>query len=450
MATPTPVVFAAVASGAHKLGGRAAVAVPAWVPPAGFFADVPMLNNPQDVMPAMYKTSPTDSYYMDNPFILWGGSAVLRDYSPLGAQAYYSGGHETSYNSMLPNIQMSLICDFSSLLWSVSNLPTAPHAVDNAFDMGLASDGSPYCPHSYLGIQELPKAWGGGPKGSLMSFFWSAATGYWRTGYPLWVNRINLMDVSQASLGYSQLTTNQFENADPTLIRFNPTSQGGIRSGSYPITVMDEDRQGWWASPADDSGSAYMLFVHKSGLITQYAKFVTFSSGSLVVAKSLNLLIGINGGYSAGSGANNEYRTLYIHDLNTGARTTSLTLGTVPGCMTSYNGDPTKSFNRPDELGLQWVDELGCMVGFDDKTVPPTIVKLTPPASNPATAQWTWSVVPVAHWPSDAGGQSNLQAVDRQGTTTVHPTLSKFRWVPTLRAFVFGTDKTRKPQVVKI
>jgi hypothetical protein len=68
-------------------------ALPAWVPPAGYFADVPMLNFPQDVSPSIY---PVDNYLMNNPFVIWGGSAILRDYSALGAQVYYSGGHESA------------------------------------------------------------------------------------------------------------------------------------------------------------------------------------------------------------------------------------------------------------------------------------------------------------------------------------------------------------------
>jgi hypothetical protein len=102
-----------------------------------------------------------------------------------------------------------------------------------------------------------------------------------------------------------------------------------------------------------------------------------------------------------------------------------------------------KSFNRPDVMGLQWVDELGCVVGFDQSATPPAIIKLTPPTSNPATGTWTWSTVPVRHWDQDSAGQPALQ-------TSMNNVWSKFRWVPSLQAFVYGTSRDRKPQVIRI
>jgi hypothetical protein len=399
--------------------------LPAWVPPAGYFADVPMLNNPQDVMPDMYRNYAGDTTEMDQPFIMWGGSAILRDYSALGAQVYYSGGHEASPS--YPNIQLSLICDFSTLTWSVANLPNQPNPA-SSFVNGYAPDGTPYTPHTYLGLQELPKAWGGGAKGTLVSFFWAGSS---------YENRINLLDVSSARLGYSRLATRQSQNADPTKIRFDATTQGG----NYPITVMDENRHGWWV--AVDGGVEYTLFVSSTGDITQYpALGGNLANGSMVLANSLNLLIAIDGGYNSGPSAGTGYRTIYIRDLSTGNVTKSTTAGTVPSLSAGYDGSPN-TFNRPDVMGLQWVDELGCVVGFDQSTTPPSIVKLTPPASNPATGTWTWSTVPVAHWDQDKNGQTTLQ-------TCTNYVWSKFRWVPALHAFVYGTGKDRKPQVVRI
>lgn len=399
--------------------------LPAWVPPVGFFADLPMLNNPQDVMPAIYRSSPSDTAAMDSPFIMWGGSAIVRDFSVLGAQVYYAGGHESSYS--LPNIQMSLICDFSTLTWSVANLPVQAN-VANTFVNGYAADGTPYCPHSYLGLQEFPKAWGGGAKGSLASFFWAGST---------YENRINVLDLGATTQGYSQLPTRQPQNIDPSKIRFNATTAGG----NYPITVIDPNRRGWWA--AVTGGVSYTLFVSSSGEITQYpALGGNLANGAMVLCNSLNLLIAIDGGYSSGPNAGTGYRTLYIRDLLTSAVSKSVTAGTVPSLTDGYDGT-VKSFNRPDAMGLQWVDELGCVVGFDQSATPPVIVKLTPPANNPATGTWTWSTVPVAHWDQDSAGQVALQ-------TSMNNVWSKFRWVPSLHAFVYGTSRARKPQVIRI
>lgn len=399
--------------------------IPAWVPPAGYFADVPMKNYPTDVVPAIYGSSPTNTGAMDSPFIMWGGSAVLRDYSTLGAQVYYAGGHESGVSQ--PNVQFSLVCDFSTLTWSVANVPRQANA-SGSFLNGYAADGTPYTPHSYLGLQEFPKVWGGGSKGSLISFFWAGSN---------YENRINVLDVSAASLGYSKLETRQLQNSDPSKIRFNPTSSGG----NYPISVMDTARRGWWV--AVNGPVQYTLFVSNVGDITQYpAMGGNLANGSMVLCNSLDLLVAIDGGYSAGPYAGNGYRSLYIRNLATGTITRATTSGNVPGLTGGYDGTPN-SFHRPDVLGLQWVDELGCIVGLDEKVSPPQIVKLTPPASNQTNGVWAWSTVPVAHWDQDRSGQLTLQ-------TCQNGVWSKFRWIPSLQAFVYATSRGRKPQVVKI
>ena len=223
------------------------------------------------------------------------------------------------------------------------------------------------------------------------------------------------------------------------MIRF---SQQSADSGTYPITVMDNVRQGWWAAP---TGSAdYTLFVGKTGEIRQYpALGGNLANGALVLCTSLDLLVAIDGGYASGPNAGNGFRALYIRDLKTGTMTRTTTTGTVPSVANGYDGS-VGTFRRPDTMGLQWVEELGCVVGLDQSVSPPVVVKLTPPASNPATATWTWSTVAsLRHSPTDSGGQANLQ-VAQNGVW------SKFRWVPSLQAFVYGTAKDRKPQVIKI
>lgn len=406
-----------------KANSAARPPLPAWVPPAGYFADVPMLNLPYDVTPSIY---PRDNYLMNNPFVQWGGSAILNDYSELGAQVFYSGGHESSPGQ--PNIQMTLICDFSSLTWKTANVPLQANA-SGVFVQGYAPDGTLYTPHSYLGLQEMPTAWGGGSKGSLVSFFWAGSS------IP---NRIKLLDVSRATLGHSILTTRQAQNADPSMIRFAPNGDGG----NYPITVQDNQRQGWWA--AVSGPASYTLFVSKTGNITQYpALGGNLQNGSMVLCSSLNLLIAINGGYDSGSYASSSYRALHVRNLLSGAVTLNAATGDVPSKTFGYDGSTTPNFHRIDIMGLQWVEELGCIVGLDQSVTPPSIVKLTPPALNPATSPWTWSSVPTQHWPSDTGGQTTIQDAD-------YGYWSKFRWVPSLQAFVVCGSSWRKPQVIKI
>lgn len=399
---------------------------PSWVPPIGYFADVPMKNLPQDVTPAIYRETPTDTYAMTAPFGQWGGSAVLTDYSPLGAQVYYSAGHERSL--IQANWQFTLICDFSTLTWSVANVPAQPNNL-GVFVNGYAPDGSPYSSHSYLGLQEMPRAWGGGPKGSLASFFFAACP---------WDNRINLLDVSQAAYGNTQLATRQPQNVDPTKIRFAATGAG---AGYFPIIEIDRTRQGWWA--AAPGAIQYTLFISKSGDITQYpALGGSLLNAALVLCNSLNLLIAVDGGYEFGQYASSAYRTIHIRDLSTGAVTKSLTLGTVPSLCNGYDGG-TLNLHCADKMGLQWNEQMRCIVGYDQSTTPPQIVTLSPPAGNAATGSWTWRTIPVAHWPNDVGGEATLQAAENDAW-------SKFRWVPALGAFVIGTARNRKPQVIRL
>lgn len=403
---------------------RSSRPVPAWVPPAGFFADVPMLNFPQDVAPAVLADG---SGGMDAPFTFWGGSAILRDFSPLGAQVYYSAGHETSPRAI--NLQQTLICDFSSLRWSTANLPLVANTADSFDKNGLAPDGTPYCPHSYLGLQEIPTAWGGGAQGSLASFFWGGSN---------IENKINLMDVSKPTMGYSQLSTVQPENDEPSKIRFFKSAQGG----NYPITVMDEARQGWWATVGAET--EYILFVSKSGKISQFpALGGNTQSASMVLCPSMDLLIVIDGGYQSGSYASNTHRTLHIRNLKSGATTRSLTAGTVPSRHDGYDGGQA-NFHRPNMMGLQWIEELGCIVGIDESVSPPVLVKLIPPSTSPDTLPWTWmAVAALSHWPQDPNGQSTLQNCQ-------NGVWSKLRWVPTLQALVYGTSKNRRPQVIRL
>lgn len=396
---------------------------PAWMPPVGYFADIPMRNTPNDVVPSVY---PRDNYLMNNPFVLWGGSAILRDYSELGAQVFYSAGHESAGG--LPNFQFSLICDYSSLSWSTANAPLQSNRSD-AFVGGYAPDGTPYCPHSYLGLQELPAAWGGAAKGTLVSFFWAGSS---------YANRIKLLDVSRTSLGYTTMATRQAQNADPSMIRFSPTSQGG----NYPITVIDEQRKGWWV--AVNGQVSYTLFVDKAGAITQFpALGGNLGSGAMVLCPSLQLLIAIDGGYASGIYADQNYRALYVRNLSTGVVTRTATTGNVPSLTFGYDGSTVPNFHRMDVMGLQWVEELGCIVGLDQSDQPPSVVKLSPPATNPASNPWTWSKIPVQHWPSDSTGQATIQ-------TAANGYWSKFRWVPVLQAFVVCGSSITKPQVIRI
>jgi hypothetical protein len=435
MANPVPISIS-VASGTTAYVGRTRP-LPSWIPPAGYFADIPMTNNPADVTPSgVYVAND-----MDAPFIQWGGSAILAGYSEYGAQIYRSAGHETAGGQ--PNIQTTLVCDFTTLQWKSVNNPVAANAasVFNQSTM-LAPDGTAYAPHTYLGLQELPTAWGGGPKGSLMQFLWAGGSGV--------QNLINVMDVSQATHGYTQLATTQPQNSVPSKLSFGPN--GTNSGGNYPVTVIDRVKQGWWL--ATDGTASYTLFVNKNGTVEQYPALGGNSQFSAIfLARSLNLLIVADGGYTAEASANlgmnpNVHKALYVMDLEalpSSSITVVLCDGQVPALRQGFDSSGDLNFHAPRQIGLEWVDELGAAYGLDDTTPGgPVLYKLTPPASNPKTANWAWSQIPLQHWSEgDPSGSSTL----RLAPNTVH---SKFRWNPALQAFVYATGKSVKPQVIKV
>jgi hypothetical protein len=205
--------------------------------------------------------------------------------------------------------------------------------------------------------------------------------------------------------------------------------------GSYPMSAQDVGRQGWWL---DVSGSHdYTLFISKTGKVTPYpAVNGNCYYSALILCESKNLLIVANGGNGS------DARALGIRDLTTGITKSVNMVGTLPAGIRLADGVTIQY--RPELLGLQWVEELGCIVGIDQLASPPTICKITPPATNPATSPWTISSVTLAHWDSgDASGSTSIRSANNGN-------FSKFRWVKTIGAFVLATSSTTKPQVFSL
>lgn len=403
--------------------GGPQAALPSWVPPVGFFADVPMLNAPLDVAPSIYVASAVNT-----AFDFWGGSAVVQDYSPLGAQVYHSAGHETAAGQ--PNIQMTLICDFSTLRWSCVNVPVAANASGSfSLTTGLAPDGTIYSGHTYLGLQEFPIAWGGvGPKGTLLQML-TAGSSFSPNAYTY--------DLNQQTNGYAVMPTVQ-PGPSPSELWFFSNSRGG----NYPVSCIDYARQGWWLSVGGQT--EFTLFISKTGAVTRIPTIGgNNQNSSMVLIPKLNLLINLNGGYSSGAYASSDYRQMMIRDLTTNVNTPNVTTGPMPSLQFGYDGSATPNYHRMDVMGLDWVDELNCIVGIDQTTTPPTLVTLTPPATNPKTNPWVWGVLPIAHWSADTNGYSTLRPCN-------NGYWSKFRWVPSIKCFVLGASYLAKPQVIRV
>ncbi|TFW17154.1 hypothetical protein E4L96_15040 [Massilia arenosa] len=398
--------------------------VPAWVPPPGYFADVPVTNKPNDVMPAIFAARPSD---MDFPFDYWGASAFVRDFGPLGAQVYHSAGRESSTSN--PNFQATVILDFQELKWTVANVPAQANLA-STFVSGWAPDRTPYVNHSWNSLAEMPAAWGGGPKGSLVRVGTTAKN---------WDQDIHVMDLSQSVNGYRTLTTATQGITAAGNLSFN---KAGTEGSPFYKVVIDEKRKGWWISidgPAD-----YTLFVAATGAVTRIpALGGNLQNSALAYWPEKDVLIAVNGGYEGGQYSSTAYRTIYVRDLASGTTQTLTTTGPVPALSNGYDGT-VNTFHRIDSTGLQWVSELGCLVGLDESVTPPVVVKLTPPAAGPLAGPWVWSVVStLRHWPDDVSGQTTLQ-------TGVNWAWNKFRWIPSLHAFVYMSSRLRKPQVIKL
>lgn len=413
-----------VASGGSIYGGMTAPGggsgeIPAWVPPSGYFADIPMTNMATDIRPSIYSNNQAEGV-----FNRWTGGCILRDYSALGAWAVIGAGHDP----FQPDIRFTPIADFSTLTWYCANAltsyeghyPDYPEQVDSStglFIIDTPPNTMPLNPHTYLGVQEVPAAWGGGPKGSVMQFAYAGSN---------FINRINVFDVSKATYGHKQLQTVQAQNVDPTKIRLGPTDD----SAAYPITAIDRVRQGWWLEATGTH--AYTLFCDKNGTITQYPTIhgnVSWGCMTHVKSDTMDLLVMINGGSTT---------TLRVRDLATG------TTATVPltGGPLCYNAGGNES--RPEIGGFLWVEELGVIAGIDCMNLPMKFMTITPPATNPLVNAWTIAEVPLQHW--DAGDPSGSSTIRFAGNGNY----SKFQWVPSLQAFVLATSANTKPQVFKI
>lgn len=403
--------------------GGPASAVPSWVPPPGYFADIPMKNTAVDVKPSFYS-----QFEVNSTFSYWGGSAMSYDYCPLGAQIFHSAGHEPSPTNN--NTQLTLVCNFSTLMWECVNVPAVPNVANTADPTtGYFPDGTSYSGHTYLGMQEFPYTWGGGSRGTLIQMLTAGAP---------YQQRIKLLDLSKSVGGWSIMPTVQPGSA-PDQIWFQTNAVGN----SYPISCIDYKRQGWWL--ASTGSVEYTLFIDKSGTVTRYPAIGGNGQNmSMVLVAKYDILLGIDGGYETGYYASNAYRSTYARDLKTGTTVTKLTLGpVVPQITVGYDGGPNPNFHRPDVMGLEWVDELNCAVGLDQSTTPPTIFKLVPGA-DPLNDPWTWQAIPMQHWSAgDPNGKTAI-AVPENGAW------SKFRYNKMLKAFTLGISVTDNPQIINV
>lgn len=300
--------------------------IPPWVPPEGTFADIPAKNDPNDVIPRFY-----DKRRVLDPFIQWGGSAYASEWGDRGAVLFHSSGH---LSKGTPVFQPVLCFDLNRLEWYSTNQPLQPNLEGQPLDQyGMFRDGTYYTPHTYLGLQYFPPSWGAAaPRGELLQFFHAGARIR---------NRVLRFDLNQKQLGVSKWLTIDFDGL----------------LGTYPSTVMDRNRKGWWV------GACYgtlwrMAFLSAEGHVI-YHDIPNNRSTSWLIDPRADVMIGI----SDWDDSNPRAQNVYVVDLKKPTKKAMVPLKIADGTPKPY---PVMGTTRAElfRLGMVWSDLLNCGVGY--------------------------------------------------------------------------------------
>jgi len=348
-------------------------------------------------------------------FVNWNGAVYVPEFSALGAMVYRGSGHGT----MIPG---NFIADLTTLNWSYVNRPLVIHDETGADQYGAYTDGSVFAGHVYQGCHRYPTAWGGGPKGSTISFC-IAGTTFKNVGWA--------MDLNQTNLGYTRIC--------------DPFTFAGVDVGAYPSSAMDTTHQGWWVMSYPNS---VLTFVSKLGVITQYnSAGIVRNDGAALGKDPVHDLVAMLPAYTT-----ERTLQLFLFDVaNAGPSSAWTTVnivtdGTIANRQTDlpYFGtfaSGTPNTNNFGLSGLEWSTLLSCFVLFEDYGRP-LAWTLTPPASSPLTNPWTISKVTLQSF--DGSVPAAPIPAERNGNW------SKFREVPSCRCFVWTTQYNVAPQAFRL
>ncbi len=373
--------------------------LPDWVPPEGTFADIPARNTPEQAIPEFY-----DRRRALDPFIQWGGGAYAFEWGTRGAILYHSSGHLSKGTAVF---QPVLCFDLDELRWHSINEPLKPNVEGQPLNEdGMFQDGTYYTPHTYLGLQYLPASWGGAsPKGELLQFFHAGARIR---------NRVLRFDLSKKKLGVRKWLTIDFDGL----------------LGTYPSTVMDQKRKGWWV------GACYgtlwrMAFLNAKGEIT-YHDIPNNRSTSWLIDPRADVMIGV----SDWDDANPRLQKVYVIDLAAPSRRSMVPLEITPGTPRPF---PLKSSGRAElfKLGITWSGLLNCGIGYQGMGSH-VVYKLLVP-SDPFRGPYVLTHETLTPY-ADAVPASNGS---RNGSW------GRFKEVPALRSFFWADLANGKPQLFR-
>jgi hypothetical protein len=418
---------------------------PSWLPQPGHYADIPTVNLPQDVKPAYYQAS------ADKIFVNWSGGSYVADFSPLGAMVYEGGGHGSTQTSGI--VDGKLILDLSTLTWSfvgaASRLFNEPNSKDRPPSFTSTDEYgqrigelngivSVFAPHTVYGCQTFPKAWGGGPKGSVVRLGFAGADYLYNA---LWAT-----DLSVAVGGWKKLV--------PIV---QVASTGAVSTkGVYATTAIDESRQGWWCGTHN---APWLVFVGKDGTVTTYERAGMNVLGNVPFTRDPNRdklvrtqIVAVD-------------QPLKIYELdckNPNAGWIAKSLVPDPATIADrmqlpgYGRNPygrTQMVNNFGPCGLEWSTLLGGFAIFQDGTC------LGSHSGPPVDMPHVWVLTYDSSGDNydirretlqPAPGTAGVAYAGTPAAQVYNGAFNKFREVPALRCFIWAAAADKKPQAFRL
>jgi hypothetical protein len=380
-ASPVPQESTRSAPTGASLGSNSGPTIqPAWVPPAGYFADIPTVNTPQAATPELYL--PYGRWARDT-YERWSGGAYIADYGTLGATAIFGGGHEATKGAA--HMQGVVLLDYGTLMYQAKSIPPNVNVelFNDGFD-GQYPDGSYYRAHIYMGMAPIPKAWGTTQGGGFVHF---AQAG---SGYP---NKTLVYDMAYDKGGYSSLTP---------VIDFS--RNGSLTRGAFTFCTIDHIRQGWWVW--SQNGNDRSCFINKDGIVTYRTPSLGGGYNSKACAFHIperDVIVHLQGGMYQGAVKGNAFNDITIFDPKTNSSTYAKRVS-MPRVRHGDMGHSGYVVPFPREVSSYLISNPGAGYAVGDK------LQMEGALVAPATTSYTKARIVVTS--VDAGGRITASQFD--------------------------------------
>jgi hypothetical protein len=301
---------------------------------------------------------------------------------------------------------------------------------------------SPQSKHTYNGIQEMPSAWGGGPKGSLMRVSHSGGK----------TNTQPDGDKQGYAATYRYDLSQEFHTGPDTAIHritgnstytYNGTTISHLNDA--PNSCVDYERQGWWCKPRQGTPSLgqRLSFTDKDGNITSYTSPLKDTDyGQMYVFEDEDLLVHI------------------AHEIWMTVRPPSPAAGWVRATQdppATSSEHPSKGGTKPavvGYMGMRWCSHpnYNCFIGISmHDRIDDTHVKIwiltPPPVGQRKTGSWTWSYEIIT-----SGDGSIMRAGVAAGddAAVIQGSFGKLFYCPPLKSLVWTRRQDAKGQLIRL